>query len=436
MADSDNMKDAFENFEMDPIDSGWDNLREKMMNEGIESRKEEKDRKGFFYILASILLLGLGFLFFSDSSSDKEEKQAISDSVVESNTTLAPEEEPSTPSIEMESESIKESTSTEISSDVIPTAPITIDPPVESAGELILNNEGGQDSVIATAIENVYKPYVGEDYKNNEDVKLKMGKLKEGKDRVSENEEKPEDQIQSKDYVDTKMKVKEDKPPKEKVARSWAFSPFFCADLAGNSVSTERDLNEYTKLNNSASTKDVFTYTTGINVGVVLSEKVILQSGVWLTQKKPVIATIELKDSDDNFVGTIDYYYNGRYMDIPLRVKVYRENTKYYSPNENFNFFYTAGVVFNKVLRTSEPNYYEEDIEGAGFREVIQFERVGLSLTASGGVERSFNSHFSVFAEILAKKGLTNVLSSDSGTPYQHHKTKSYGAALGVRLSF
>ena len=30
-----NMQDAFEDFEMDPIDSGWDNLREKMMKEGI-----------------------------------------------------------------------------------------------------------------------------------------------------------------------------------------------------------------------------------------------------------------------------------------------------------------------------------------------------------------------------------------------------------------
>ena len=36
MASKKNMKDAFEDLEMEPIDSGWDNLRDKMMKEGIE----------------------------------------------------------------------------------------------------------------------------------------------------------------------------------------------------------------------------------------------------------------------------------------------------------------------------------------------------------------------------------------------------------------
>ncbi|NQY08389.1 MAG: hypothetical protein HRT71_02610 [Flavobacteriales bacterium] len=636
MASKKNMKDAFEDLEMEPIDSGWDNLRDKMMKEGIESKKEEKDRKPFFYILASAFLLGVGFLTFSESDFNKKENQPLAESMMQndkerikeemdknrdrsdrkkdaadslseiyiqqlldedeekslknnivaesgnsgksipaninkevqeqiataksdkkgsasttltqtankkeeikaslsakventssedqngisqaeeagessalasntssSETTLAePAEEPVAETVdskeestELSSESIEETPSTEealtesiidpateaedskeepteltpetseeISTQIDETTEAvtesteeTIDPKgdsIESPSEVTTETaEAKTESTTEEAKakteatdEEVEINSIAEEVadvatgSNDGESATDAAEPKKTEPGIAELRVTPTDSLAGKQgkelkkkYANHTGKMGRESKHNEQRARSWVISVFAIGDLLSTDDIVNVSFDDYAESPVSTKTSNV-AVNGGINIGVVLTERIMIETGFWYTQRRSVLETMNLFDSVGNSAGTIEYNYHGKYIDIPVRVKVYKDGAKMYRPNEKSRLFMSVGVLFSKSI-TNKLNYYSENIAGSeAFTEEVG-KNGRISYMIGGGGEYNINSRISLFGEVMGKWGL-NPLGKTDIVPVKNFRLRNVGFAVGASYSF
>jgi len=235
------------------------------------------------------------------------------------------------------------------------------------------------------------------------------------------------------------------KTPEKKTRYSWIggyfsldFNQYTSKDMKNTSYGeSQYVLNAFDP--NSDSVKRV-QFTAGITGGYGFSKYFSVEGGLYYAQRKKVNKNIVVPMYASSYGESISeyfYYYNGKYLDLNIRLKWYvvKGKVSYYVAPGMFGSFNFPGKEEKRgyFMRT----FYSESTHPETQKIILEPRSLGLSPCIAGGVEVQLNSKWGIYAEPSYRYSLNPVIQHATYDKIPvHHFLRTISFGIGGMYRF
>ena len=166
-----------------------------------------------------------------------------------------------------------------------------------------------------------------------------------------------------------------------------------------------------------------FSYSIGAQFTYRFSDKIAVETGLSFSQKKKLSATDIVEDTVKHF----SFEYNGKYLDLPLRVR-------YYVLNSPVKHFVSAGALFSSNFPVKNNGYFQyQNLDTSIYTEKVFIEptSIGVSLQLGAGIDYVIQNKWRLYFSPIYNYGLSAVLKHPT---YNNEPVKHF--INGVCISF
>lgn len=421
-------KNSFENMEFKPNDKDWLAMKDKMQKEGIIS-KPSNNKKGI-YLWSAIALLFMGsigmYFIFSNTPNSNE---------------LNPTLTQNTQSTQIEVKKIHSKT---VAINTLGKQPLienkSIQNQLKGEGETgiplssvkkqtIASNVINNSSAISNKLQLNTQEIISDVIIANADTLAETNRMApSGFNRLHTTTIRTIQTIAMKEKTAIPSFIKNDRDKR---------APIPCPVILGNTKKhlfyagpyISADKNVYTMVNNGdvadsdqLEGENNFQYTAGAIVGMSINSRVSIETGVLYAQK------IKLNTTVIDGANTYSFNYNGKYIDVPIRAKIYL--------NKQFLRWYVMpGIVAN--INAPSNGYFKDDVYGdATYTISLMPQSVGMSVQLGTGLEWTITDRISWYVEPSFKYALSPVVKHNTYELPIDHLINTISLGTGINFKF
>lgn len=432
-----------------PSQSDWDNMKTRLMAEGLIGRSR---RNVFFYFSAGIALLALlGTIFMvnhlPDSSLTKTtdtvtpdrhssavtQNAPVQNAVEKSSSNIVQVNNPTSTSLvtsitKENASSVKINTaksySPELEAEVSSTIPST-------------HHTTGSNRTMTSSVSEKSPMQVGED----ESVQ-NLAPLTYGQDAVTAEDSPgviytaPADEWKE---TNSTTELNGYTPPRRISSRKWFSGVYFSYDMNSFGFTSSNPVgNEM--INTGFPSKDNFQFTAGVITGYNFTSKFSVTAGVLYSQKKKFdYSYLKLAANSSDF-DHYAYQFSGRYIEIPVKGNFYVYQTHHH-PNMNWGVYAAIGLMttFNLPQRDNDYFQYNSLDETGQYQSEIslKWRSVGETGIFAVGYQLKFSNYWNVYIEPGYEYHFTSVLKNmmNKEIPVQQY-IRTPRVACGLNYNF
>lgn len=182
-------------------------------------------------------------------------------------------------------------------------------------------------------------------------------------------------------------------------------------------------------------------YTIGITGGYKVSRRILVETGLFYSQKKKIVYDSPdydiLQNSGGSSNWTINrfvYHHNAKYLQLFLKMKIY------YLERERIRLFASPGFIFESNMPASKENksyYTYESVSNTTYTKdkyVFSSSSIGSNISISTGVEFKLNGNWVLALEPSYNYKLNQEIRFKSSTEVSPVKHYNRALCFGVRL--